>query len=160
MAIEYFTEADKLEDVLGSFNLAKIFIYYNSEYQNKLDQSIKLLIDSFHQKFYHSRFLLCLALIKKAGFDLDNIKKELNQYKEDSCEIQNEITEIITKNHLFDISMYEKFDNFYCQTDFLYDTYMQIISSDELIKRKKDDSINDKRVNITSAFYEGFGLDI
>lgn len=37
---------------------------------------------------------------------------------------------------------------------------MQIISSDELIKRKKDDSINDKRVNISSAFYEGFGLDI
>lgn len=98
LANEYFSEADKLEDVLGSFNLAKIFIY-NDEYQNKLDQSIKLLINSFNQNFYHSRFLLCLALIKKVGFDLDNIKKELNQYKEDSCEIQNEIKEIITKNH-------------------------------------------------------------
>ena len=73
LAIGYFTEANKLKDVLGSFNLAKIFIY-NNEYQNKLDQSIKLLIDSFHQNFYHSRFLLCLALIKKVGFDLNNIK--------------------------------------------------------------------------------------
>lgn len=96
MANEYFTVADKLKDVLGSFNLAKIYKY---EYQNKLDQSIKLLINSFHQNFYHSRFLLCLVLIKKVGFDLDNIINELNQYKEDSCEIQNEIKEIITKNH-------------------------------------------------------------
>lgn len=77
MAIEYFDEAIRQKnDVLSMYNLASILLY--DETVNKDDEKMfKFLSNSLKKGFSPSANLLCLALIKKYGFDINEIRKNL-----------------------------------------------------------------------------------
>ena len=78
-AIEYFDEVvRRWEDKISMYNLAHIYIY-EIETDQKIDESIELLIKSSNQNFEPSKYLLCISLIKKHNFDFEKIHNELTK---------------------------------------------------------------------------------
>lgn len=76
----YFKEAKDKNDAVSMYNLSHILIYHdelNKGIDERINDSIDLLINSSIQEFSPSDNLLCIALIKKHGFDLSKIKENL-----------------------------------------------------------------------------------
>ncbi|KAK8895338.1 hypothetical protein M9Y10_023798 [Tritrichomonas musculus] len=72
LAIEYFEEAIRQKnDKLSMFNLSSIYMY-DVRIKIDINKSIDLLIKSSNLNFEPSCTLLCLAIIKKCGFDFIN----------------------------------------------------------------------------------------
>lgn len=76
------------------FNLAHIYIYENS-IKGNIDESIELLIKSSLLKFTPSKYLLCLMLVKKFGYNLNTIRERINQSRYASNDFSNEICNLI-----------------------------------------------------------------
>ncbi|KAK8881040.1 hypothetical protein M9Y10_003767 [Tritrichomonas musculus] len=157
-AIVYLEEAIRQKnDILSMYNLANIYMYDES-YENKIDEAIELLFNSFDQ-FLHSRILLCLALIKKYGFQIEEIEKhvrELNNKKPKAA-----LPLLFSHLHLFQLNdfftiLYESYRDKY----FLYNHLLQFVSFSEFQEQKRI-NMNHKNIpDINSAFYEGFGIEI
>ena len=160
-AIEYFKEAIREKnDFLSMYNLALIYIYDETVTKNS-EESIELLIRSSN-KLILALHLLCLALIDHFGNDTEAIKQKIKMSSYATEELFDKIIFTIASQRLFDKeifkSKYEEFRN----KDVLYDMLLKpVLYSD--FQRKKDDVVpsnNPNAKDITSAFYEGFGLDI
>ena len=154
-AIEYFNESiQRWEDKLSMYNLAHIYIY---EYKTneKINESIELLIRSLNQNFGDSLYLLCIALIKKYEFDIDKMRKELN---EKSCNLTTTIFQFIFDLNLIEKSIFQQFEKEFESIDFLYDfTYYSVPS--KCILKQKNERNNIKLKAINQYFYDGFGID-
>ena len=168
--IEYFNESIKrFNDYLSMFNLAHIYIYeFNSN--EKIDEAITLLIKSSFQYFINAIDLLLIAIVKKFGYDLNEIKKNIFLIFEKIkiCEkikipenIKIQLYEIISF-HLTFIVTPKKFQKYYEDNrdiDFLYDYKGQTLISKRLFQAKENQQTNNKANNVTKDFYDGFGFN-
>lgn len=114
------------------YNLAHLYLY-NETIENNITNSIELLVESCTKGFYPSRELLCIALIKKFGFDFDEMKNE------------------------------EKFNRqvkLYNNSDFLYNHLRQIIPSKDIYTIDTNNGFEKNAKKINHLFYEGFGIEI
>ena len=147
----YFDEAiRRMNDKLSLYNLAHIYIYEESNNQ-RIDEAIEYLIKSSLQKFSPANDLLCIALIKKYGFNLTKIQKELQKLK--NFKNDKFVKMILQKD------FYEKQYQYYKSIDFLYDFKLEAIQSKDLNEQYKIQQLLKKRKDITLDFYEGFGKD-
>ncbi|KAK8896769.1 hypothetical protein M9Y10_014686 [Tritrichomonas musculus] len=157
LAMAYFDEAIRQNnDLLSMYNLANIYIYEDGT-NERIDSGILLLVKSFELGFLLSKELLCIILVKKCGFDLDNIKKELNNQIYQSNNLKSMILEMISSHGLI-----KYFSDYYIykNVDLLYNIYKKPVLYENVMisKPKKQDKITKKE--ITAEFYEGFGIDI
>ena len=124
-----------------------------------MNKSIELLIKSIKLDFPPSTGLLCIALIKLFGFDIDIILEELNKLTENSINLQKLIYNMINENQL----LYEPIYEFYYQSlstvNYLYDFYKYILSTSTL-NELQSVSMKFRGKNITKEFYEGFGINL
>ena len=74
---------------------------YDDRINNDINESIELLFKSSNLNFESSIHLLCLALIKKSGFDLMNINEEISKHEDMKLPLQYKILEIIKKEKLY-----------------------------------------------------------
>ena len=157
-AIVYLEEAIRQKnDILSMYNLANIYIYDES-YENKIDKAIELLFKSFDQ-FPHSCILLCLALIKKFGFQREEIEKHVRELN--SKKSKADLSSIFRFLDLFqstdDFTYYYEY---YRDKYYLYNHLRKFVSLSEFLKQKRI-NMNHKNVpDINSVFYEGFGIEI
>ena len=122
--------------------------------------SIKLLIESIKLDFTPSTELLCIALIKLFGFNIEIIREELNKLTEKTSKLPNLIYKIIIYKKLLYKPKYEQHYKSLSTINYLYDFDKNIIST-KTFNEPKQDSINTiNGENITQEFYEGFGIDI
>ncbi|KAK8892772.1 hypothetical protein M9Y10_030014 [Tritrichomonas musculus] len=160
-AIVYFEEAIRQKgDCLSMYNLAHIHIY-DEKIQGDLDKAIGLLIRS-SEKFYHSTILLSLVLVKKFCFNINTINREIKNI--------TGITDVLIYQVCLNINEYEMLNrnNFeilyetYKKEYFLYDIKLRAISASyfEEMRKEKTKPKYPNAKDITSMFYEGFGLDI
>lgn len=164
LSIEYFKEAiSQKNENLAKFNLSIIYLY-DEPFMNSIDKSINLLIDLIDTKIKSSKILLCLALIKKFGFQInsDDIKQELLKYKDDPNYMIIEISKMIVDMELNNPIIYEQKSDYYKNHFLLYDYKKMIVSLQNLMKTKLfTDTIDNQKINeINSLFYEGFGIDL
>ncbi|KAK8872041.1 hypothetical protein M9Y10_007799 [Tritrichomonas musculus] len=157
-AIVYLEEAIRQKnDILSMHNLANIYIYDES-YENKIDEAIELLFNSFDQ-FRHSCILLCLALIKKYDFQTKEIEKHVR--KLNSKKPKAALSSLFSALHL--LQSKDDFTNYYesyRDKYFLYNHLWKFVSFSEFQKQKRI-NMNHKNIpDINSAFYEGFGIEI
>lgn len=160
-SIEYFEEAIRQKkDKVSMYNLAHLYLYEEPNKEN-IEQSIDLLIRSIKIGFLPSKNLLCLALIKKCGLNIEYIKETINKYGEESNNISSYIYEMIQYYQLNGETAYENDYNHYKTIDFLYNDCYSIIKSKSIFNQKiKENQINNSNIkNITSEFYEGFGIE-
>ena len=156
LSVEYFKEAIMQEnDLLSMFNLASLYLY-NDSFKDNSNLSIELLIKSALRGFIPSRELLCLALIKKFGFELATIMNEIDKLGINSNGIKNHIYNIIVKEELMNqIIFKEKWHN-YQGVSFLYNALTNIIPTSSL--NNSNSSQNPKLKNISRDFYDGLGI--
>ena len=160
LSIEYFQEAIRQKnDALSMYNLSNIYIYDNRIKQN-LDKSIELLIKSINLGFYPSYFLIGIALVLKAGFDIKNIEYEMDMHKDITKSLKEEIIEIIKYNNLCTKTFFDRFHKNIKNICFLYDFNKDFIFSDEIINQKEFLLKSKPLPSITKEFYEGFAIDI
>lgn len=70
LSIEYFKDAiRKKDDMVSKYNLAHLYFYEGLINEN-IDKVIELLQESFMQGFDPSLILLCMAFIKKYGYNV------------------------------------------------------------------------------------------
>ena len=158
LAIEYFKEAIKQKnDIVSMYNLAHLYLY-EDPIEGFIDKSIELLIKSLKRGFSQSIYILCLALIKKVEDNLLNIQNILDDHNI-SNELSLKIVEIINKWILND-SFNEEY-LYYQSIDFIYTSSKTIIRSTMITDSKYRYQPNNQNIkNITSLFYEGFGIVI
>ena len=160
LSIEYFQEAIRQKnDALSMYNLSNIYIYDNRIKQN-LDKSIELLIISINLGFYPSYFLIGIALVLKAGFDIKNIEYEMDMHKDITKSLKEEVIETIKYNNLCTKSFFDRFHKNIKNICFLYDFNKDFIFSDEIINQKEFLLKSKPLPSITKEFYEGFAIDI
>ena len=135
------------------YNLAHMY-FYNDHVKEEFD-TIDLLIRSINVNFEDSLTLLCIALFKKYGCDINKIIKRLNENAIKAKNISMIDYKLITNK-----SSYEQLYKHYKNIDFLYDISMNPIKSNQIGKQEKKVITNGKAKEITSIFYEGFGIDI
>lgn len=157
LAIIYFDESIRQsKNVISMYNLAHIFLYEDQS-SEKLEKAIDLLIKSSNQGFIPSIELLCVALYKKYRNDIEKGIHELKNRINEKNIIFSRITKIIYKlnSNIFD----EKYEE-YKHLDFTFDLDKSVILSkyyydEKLIKERR------KQIkNISSEFYDGFGVEI
>ncbi|KAK8854391.1 hypothetical protein M9Y10_016953 [Tritrichomonas musculus] len=139
------------------YNLAHIYLSEIPTEEN-INESIKLLLQSYDIGYTSTKILLIYALIKKFGFNIEKFRKELDKY---STEISLSICLIIrglkiNKNTNFDKIINNSFDLIY-DTDNLYSQYRQDEIEDE---NEYEEEEEEYFTNVQSAFYEGLGSDI
>ena len=158
LAIAYFEEAIKQkEDEVSMFNLASIYIY--EDIIQKIDTAIDLLINSSILGFKFSNDLLCIAVIKKVGFNISDIRNELNNHK-NITEFLKEKTIIKIQNEMLYLEMYfnEKY-NFYRDIDYLYDFSLFYIKSNKIKTQNANNLRHPISISpISSEFYKGFEI--
>lgn len=160
-SIEYFKEAIQYgDDYLAMYNLAHIYIY-NKSFEHEFDKSVELLIRS-SKKFHHSLILLCLVLIKKFGINRDAIKGQIDKLSYKTSNIYSQVFETIKKMQLDKKAIFESLYESYQTKDFLYNIQRKAYLSSDLqnIKFCEDMPKNKKVKNISSLFYEGFGIKL
>ena len=134
---------------------------FDNFFKDKIDETIQLSFSSAIQGFSFSNVLLCLALIKKHGFSINDeiIKEEFDKYE---IKKPSDFIKLfyygIKKQNLDNESSYNKYFDFVEKFDFVYNEQYQAIPykitmNQELIKKESGK-------NITSEFYEWFCLDI
>lgn len=141
------------------YNLANIYIYDENVKQD-LDKAIKLLINSSH-KFDHSHVLLCIALVKKFGYNLDEIEdyiQKTNSEKSSTNTLQ--IRERMLSLKLNDNDIFANLYETYRDQLYLYDFLYDAVPHSEFIEPKKDSVENSKAHLISELFLEGFGIEI
>ncbi|KAK8870233.1 hypothetical protein M9Y10_008110 [Tritrichomonas musculus] len=154
LAKEYFKEAiNQKNDKIAMYNLAHMY-FYNDHIKEEFDP-INLLIRSSNEDFYESIQLLCIILFKTFGNDEAKIIKRLNENEIKAKNISLIISRLIPNE-----SSYETLYQYYKNIDFLYDISSKPIKSSEVGKEIKKDRNNFRAKEITSVFYEGFGIDI
>ncbi|KAK8898261.1 hypothetical protein M9Y10_000539 [Tritrichomonas musculus] len=164
-AIELLNEAIKQKnDFLSKYNLALIYVFEKG-FENKIDESIDLLISAFisDSKFQMSAFLLLVALDKIYGADIKSIKERLARSPYQSKELTDFIIRMAkqlssdiekkTKQEIYEIAKLS--DYFYCH---LYQIVSLKALNDQMIKQKP--KTNKTIQDINKIFYEGFGLDL
>ena len=156
LSITYFKEAIQQKyDIVALYNLAHIYIY-EIQSEKSIDDSINLLLGSSLQ-FYES-VLLCIALIKKHGFNIDKIQKELNEKINWDHTIVDSVCKMIKCYGLFR----EQFDDvieYFKEVDFLYTFTKNVIITKSLNEKEVTGKVKTCK-NITAEFYEGFGVSI
>ncbi|KAK8887072.1 hypothetical protein M9Y10_038108 [Tritrichomonas musculus] len=157
-AIEYFNEAIRQKnDALSVYNLAHIYLYDES-IENGLNKSIELLLSTWKYSFIYSRTLLCLALLKKHGNNLTNIKNEFSNYPEISDTFESSILEAIKYYQLNIESIFLAKFEYFRNIDFLYNIYCVPIVSQSINNEEKTHF--ESRKDLSDEFYEGFGIEI
>lgn len=154
-SIELFKEAIyQNDDVLASYNLANIY-FYDGIVKDNINEAMKILILPSKRNFYPAQLLLSLALISKVGFDINIIKKEIDEIVK-SDQFSANIINIIQTNKLNSDSEYEFFNTFLSNIFILYNYSYCAIESFKLFKEEPSNKTN--LVEINSKFYEGFGF--
>ena len=159
MAVEYLKEAiNQKNDPLSMYNLATIYIY-DEDYKIDISKSIQLLINS-SEKFSESLILLSLVLVKHFNFDIEAIKQEIKKFSNEKNLLSTGIQRIIFEFGFLNKSIYNYFNNIYKTRDFIYNIQLEAILSSEIqnLKMKEEIPINPKAKEISSQFYDGFGL--
>ena len=155
--IEFLNEAiHQKKDILSMYNLANIYMYND---KSKIDDAIDLLFNSFSQ-FSYSLNLLCLALVKKYGFNFNKIEDKVKELDK-NCP-KNKLSLIINKLYylrLYNNWEFESLYESYREKYFLYNYKHEIISFSDFHTKKDNDNQN-KAPNINEIFYEGFGIEI
>ena len=137
------------------YNLAHIYIY-EFKTDEKIDESIKLLIKSSNQNFESSKYLLCISLIKKHNFDFEKIQNELTKK---SKNMVIPISNIIFELNLLEKTVFQYFEEEFKTIDFLYNFSYRFVLS-KFVLNQKNIRYDDKLKNINQEFYDGFGNDI
>ncbi|KAK8871784.1 hypothetical protein M9Y10_007525 [Tritrichomonas musculus] len=159
-AIEYFEEAiNQKNDYLSMYNLAHLYIYEESV-KSDINKSIELLIKSAYQ-FSHSMILLCLLVVKQFGSDIDTIKTKLEKLIKNSDQA-NLVIQMIFELNFFDKLFFEMSYEIYRTKEFLYDFQFEEIELSDLQDHKSNEFNPNysKAKDITSLFYDGFGIDL
>ena len=155
--IEFLNEAIRQKkDILSMYNLANIYMYND---KSKIDDAIDLLFNSFSQ-FSYSLNLLCLALVKKYGFNFNKIEDKVKELDK-NCP-KNKLSLIINKLYylrLYNNWEFESLYESYREKYFLYNYKHEFISFSDFHAKKDNDNQN-KAPNINKIFYEGFGIEI
>ena len=114
--------------------------------KNEIDKSIHLLINASSLGCSHSKELLCIALVKKIGFDIKLIKTEIE--KENKTKLAEEICQKIIKMKLGDLSIYEKLYEYYKNVDFVISPNGYFQSNDLMSIDQHQNYTNDKKIKI------------
>ncbi|KAK8834492.1 hypothetical protein M9Y10_027676 [Tritrichomonas musculus] len=162
LSIEYFKEAiSQRNDKVSMYNLAHLY-FYDDTIKDNLNRSIDLLMKSAKLDFFPAKFLLCLSLIKKHKFNINNVREELDTVIDEPKDMAMEICQIIKCYQLEVEFIYWSYHEDFRTIDFLYANFDRIIQSDDINvqknEKKQDPNKNIKK--ITKYFYEGFGIDI
>ena len=159
LAIAYFDEAIRRNNTkLAIYNLSHIYIYEDGT-NEKIDKAIDLLIRIFENEFFQAKKLLCIALVKKHGFDIEKIKQDLLHKAGRWGDLPFNVLKMVLDRNFFNEKDFKNSYQYYKNVDFVYDfeyDYMTTkILNEKIIKN------NQKRgKDISSEFYEGFGFDI
>ena len=167
LSISYFHESiTQKNDEISMYNLSHIYIY-EFKTKEKLDESIDLLINSAF-KFKYSLLLLCIALIKKFGFDLASIKNELKKKAFNSWNLADIIIQMINEGQLLNEEIFQHIYEMYYYVVFDYNYVKQPISlsynvndvESKICTNCKSTKNYDWNIykEINDDFYEGFGL--
>ncbi|KAK8834233.1 hypothetical protein M9Y10_032344, partial [Tritrichomonas musculus] len=160
LAIEYFKESIRQKnDKIAMFNLSHIYLYDDLTVQQNIDEAIELLIKSSIENFNPSRYLLCIALIKKFGYSFENIKQKLDKHTDNINNLALIILKLINKNKLNENTIFKKQYQIFRKIDFLYNDDFNYFFSDDLKKQDETQNISSKihLQDINSEFYLGFG---
>ena len=160
LAIEYFKESIRQKnDKIAMFNLSHIYLYDDLTVQQNIDEAIELLIKSSIENFNPSRYLLCIALIKKFGYSFENIKQKLDKHTDNINNLALIILKLINKNKLNENTIFKKQYQIFRKIDFLYNDDFNYFFSDELKKQDETQDISSKihLQDINNEFYLGFG---
>ena len=157
LAVEYLKEAAlKKNDFLAIYNLSRIYLYD----LNQIDHAVDLLFKfaSHTCKSEELKKLLCFALILKNDFNRNKIEEELETQDN---EIKLVINEMIKKVNLIDKKNFEREFSFYKEIELFYDYKMKVIDWTEINSPKTNkNSLYGNIKDISSEFYDGFGIDI
>lgn len=130
-SLVYFEEAiSQKNDVLAIYNISHIYIYQNC-IEDGLIKSISLLIKSYSKRFPYLKDLLCIALIKKHGFNIERIKEEFSNHINETDDLKSSIVSNINNGQLFDVSHFDNFYKYFQSIDFIYDFDYKIIQSND-----------------------------
>ena len=157
-SIVYFEEAIRQKkDFLSMYNLAHIYIF-DETIKKDINKSIDLLTKS--AKFIHSFVLLSLLLVKMYEFNFEAVKVEISK-RVDITNISHQVFKMI--NSFFSLSN-QDFDNLfesYRSNDFVYDIQFNPVLYSDIKYRNKETAPlkNPKAKNISSEFYEAFGIE-
>ncbi|KAK8872100.1 hypothetical protein M9Y10_007859 [Tritrichomonas musculus] len=152
-SLSYFNEViEQSNDPLAIYNLANIYFYERcvNDYLNK---SIELLVSPELKKSTAPLFLLALAVISKVGYNIDDIRNEIDKqtsYNGLSSVICKLIIEISLNNEAKFKCLYEAFRNI----NYIYNHLAKPVVSSYSTKQKNTFS---KSNDINDLFYEGFG---
>ena len=121
------------------------------------NKSIDLLIRSMN-KFEHSLFLLCLALLKQFDFNIKTIKQELKKREDITKSLKKEIHKIISMYNLNFDGEYESYRN----KEYLYNIKLEPVELSEIenINKKFTQPKYPNAKDLSSEFYKGFGEDL
>lgn len=125
-----------------------------------MNEAIELLIKSFTNGFEPAILLLCIALIKKYGTNMQYLILKLKKIIDPASRLHLLIFQLIQKQKLNNISIFKEKYNHLSKIDYLYDFNSKPIISKELLKNQVFQSKSSYIKNISFEFYEGFGFDI
>ena len=160
-SIEFFKEAiHQKKDEVSMYNLAHIYLYEEFG-KERIDNSIELLIESSNLGFQPSKYLLCIALIKKYGTDLRTLKEELSKFANIPIHLLVNILEIFNYLNLYNKASFEELYECYRVNDYIYNYNYEVIRYKDFIQVKEETQLRDPHLHgINALFYEGFGLEI
>ncbi|KAK8834388.1 hypothetical protein M9Y10_019120 [Tritrichomonas musculus] len=160
LSIEYFKEAIKQKNnAISMYNLGHLYLYENP-IKDSINQSIDLLIRSLNEGFPPSFELLCISLFKKYDNDIDSIKQKLDEQTNNFDKYKTKIYEII-EIFISNKSLYESEYLEYKNIDFVYNVLHKCLQSNDITKEKEVSEHNNTKIkDISSEFYEGFGIQI
>ena len=160
LAAVYFEEAiKKKNDAVAMYNLGHLYLY-NDQLKDNKQQSIYFLIQSFTEGFHKSLILLCLSLIKSYGYSKDKISQRLENVEMESLKLSLLVCQMIDQLKLYEKEVFEKIYEYHRKIDYLYNFRLKPIESKDIKKDKEKQTKNEKIVNISSIFYEGFEINL
>ena len=160
LAIVYFNEAIRKDnDILSKYNLALVYLIYEPV-KNSIEQSVYLFIEVLNSDFSMHILPLCMAIIKKIGFNINIklIEKELEKYTNKYQILSNKIYVNIIKMNIDNEIIYKKVFNSLNEEYYIYNYLCYPICIKSLYQANNQHTDNKK--NITADFYDGFGRDI
>ena len=114
-----------------------------------------MLIKPFANNFVPNKELLCLALIKKFGFNLEQIKK----FVEELTTFPYDLINMIQSQNLLNHSIFEKRCNYYQNINYKYNNLCEIILSSYNNQENNEQKLNEKNIKkISQSFYDGFSM--
>ena len=155
LAITYFDEAIRQKnDIVAMYNLAHIYIFEDKS-NERINESIQLLLKSLIQGFQPSAILLLIAFAIEQGFNENDVN--INQDLLLERIIKHKKLEIKINNNKINFrEWYQEYKNI----DFIYNFKEEIIKTSVIFEKNDVQPNNSNCHNITSEFYEGFGKDL